>query len=465
MATNRDRPTVSSLTIHLDEVSSVCALQVLSHVCRTWRWVSLNTPSLWTTIQIRRSTSRDKVLAWIKRSEAEPLNVFVRMASMRVDLNRLISENSHRLQTLHVIAENQWLIERLYTIAAGRRAANMTSLKLENPFPSDACDYTSPVPFTKERRLSFIGPVRMPLLEVLTVEGCGMDWEPGTYERLVALKLASLPSCKHHAASEAYRLMPCTDSRLTIDRLEQLLLSIPKLQTLDLHEEAFLQDADNRVSDLFSDELPHCLSTLETLALCGTSNTFCTLLQLIHAPNLKSLMLRCGRVSRAWDFRKIYLTLYDRFDEGQGWPSVTSLVLEEIRCDSTEQLREFFSFLPCLTSLAIHYSQRLTFNDGVNYEVGLDVGIPVQGPTGPLLPCPILEELVVKDFPTELIERILKSRHAANYPLKRFINDSLRPYHPVAMAEFRKYGVTTEERGMDFTIYLLSNITDMPYQA
>ncbi|KAJ7794139.1 hypothetical protein B0H14DRAFT_2923868 [Mycena olivaceomarginata] len=66
-----------------DEPDVFLPFQVLvSHVCRHWREVALNTHTLWTTIRFIGHLNVEKATAWIERAETLPLDIFIDATDM-----------------------------------------------------------------------------------------------------------------------------------------------------------------------------------------------------------------------------------------------------------------------------------------------------------------------------------------------------------------------------------------------
>ncbi|KAL5482566.1 hypothetical protein ACEPAI_9160 [Sanghuangporus weigelae] len=58
----------------------------MSHVCRQWRELALQTPTLWTTLEFPERCLWQKNQEWLIRSKQSPLNIFIYRSSYDPDI-------------------------------------------------------------------------------------------------------------------------------------------------------------------------------------------------------------------------------------------------------------------------------------------------------------------------------------------------------------------------------------------
>ncbi|KIJ50850.1 hypothetical protein M422DRAFT_44114 [Sphaerobolus stellatus SS14] len=80
---------------------------VLAHICRFWRQLAFNCPSLWLNIRFGRSPTPDALSMWLVNSRNSPLDLHFTIASSRVGLvaavRNILAQEIHRCRAITLI--------------------------------------------------------------------------------------------------------------------------------------------------------------------------------------------------------------------------------------------------------------------------------------------------------------------------------------------------------------------------
>ncbi|KAH8101855.1 hypothetical protein BXZ70DRAFT_80808 [Cristinia sonorae] len=148
----------------IDEVAA--CLTTIASVCKYWREVAENTPSLWAAVNISPRSSPDRVLAHLARSKLAPLTVSVSCEkNTRAEDAKLIVPELHRVEDMKCYLDVYGFPESLQEVAAGvHDAPELQSLMIVATEYTDFGDVqvpfispTSPLP-----KLTFLHTLYVP---------------------------------------------------------------------------------------------------------------------------------------------------------------------------------------------------------------------------------------------------------------------------------------------------------------
>ncbi|KAG8944984.1 hypothetical protein FRC03_001840 [Tulasnella sp. 419] len=75
----------------------------LTHVSKTWRYVAIQLPSLWTFIKATSHTLNDRITTWLERTGASPLDIFIIASGNQLQrLYNLLLPHMHRWREFHI---------------------------------------------------------------------------------------------------------------------------------------------------------------------------------------------------------------------------------------------------------------------------------------------------------------------------------------------------------------------------
>ena len=283
----------------------------ISHVCRRWRRVAIDTPTLWTTLSFKESYPFEKSETWIARTKQAPLDIDIDI-SLPDEASPLIDESNgqseglslsalkdlRRISTLIIPLISRW---RSFELAVSDYAHIFHALKclascvdgaplLEtlSLFCSDDKQDEEYLHFPydkyKEHFLLFGGNV--PNLKHVFIVGVHVDWDlltPRT-ERLMASVTERYPFTTNLLDLE---LGYCAkDVAPSLDQFSNMLRCSPNLETLKL--------------STFAPSFPEQQSTIESIYLPSLRNfqmsymapkLATSVLQLFYVPELTHLYL------------------------------------------------------------------------------------------------------------------------------------------------------------------------------
>ncbi|TDL22601.1 hypothetical protein BD410DRAFT_788415 [Rickenella mellea] len=152
----------------------------ITHVCRRWRHIALDSPSLWTSISLSQYRPNE-LAAFLKRSKCSPLTVSLR-ASSKTDnqvIVTLLCENLPRIREIHLIDEDRSWAE---------------SLDLDTIFSTPSpCLEQLDVAFSYKRNLpTFTFGSNYPALKRLKVDRHPLQWNPSSIGGLQELVLKDI---------------------------------------------------------------------------------------------------------------------------------------------------------------------------------------------------------------------------------------------------------------------------------
>ncbi|KAI9465510.1 hypothetical protein BJY52DRAFT_1144222 [Lactarius psammicola] len=187
---------------------------LVSHVCRRWRAVAIETPTLWTYLDFSEGPPFDKSRAWLERSKECPLDIeldctadsdsesesgsdgsedqadsHISPADLPI-VRDLILPHSARWRIFEFIADDfQVMYGILATLASIPEAPELRALRLCHYDDNEDYDRFSPVHLKQPFFAPFCG--RAPELGLVTLWGVHVDWETCVFlQGLEELELA-----------------------------------------------------------------------------------------------------------------------------------------------------------------------------------------------------------------------------------------------------------------------------------
>ncbi|KAI0061718.1 hypothetical protein BV25DRAFT_1805158 [Artomyces pyxidatus] len=319
---------------------------LVSHVCRRWRDVALQTPTLWTTLDFSDGPPFHKSRTWIERSKECPLDIDLdctdvaprkkqRLPDGRITpddlpaVRDLIMPHLARWRTFEFMANDFTVVHNLMlTLAGAGEATHLEALQLYHYEDTEQYETFAP-PALKAPLVPFGG--RAPALVHLALWGIHVDWEACHF--LEGLKVLEL----------AYHAM---DVRPSYENLVRILHRSPELETLTLCLSGPGGEPKEWPKDVV--EIP----SVTTLVLAFHDCDYISdLMQRFSFPNLKSLAL---------DFdAEDYSTFINQLagpSPGQTQSflgGLISLKISGLQCN-LDALNKFYSALSNLTALSLN---------------------------------------------------------------------------------------------------------------
>ena len=215
--------------------SEILAFELLiSHVCRHWRNIALETPSLWTNISVTNTACLpyERVATYLERSKSLPLDICIAGGVMQ--LPSIEADNFEALLTLLVPHLSRWAsiqvtvwrydyIYAFFKAVSGPSVPPATRLEeLKLVCNSELGPLaTAQDPKFFDHFILFGGTA--PLLRTLVLFGVSIDWSQGWLQSAPNLQTLHLACHKMHF-------------RPSCKAFSAILLGAPKLQTLKLEE-------------------------------------------------------------------------------------------------------------------------------------------------------------------------------------------------------------------------------------
>ncbi|KAG8738919.1 hypothetical protein FRC10_006388 [Ceratobasidium sp. 414] len=176
-------------------------LLTITHICSNWRWIAINTATLWTHVDMIESgylSSRSKLEElWLTRACHSPLSVQVSIEETVQSpfvvgaLDRL-RPHLHRVYSLDFQSESTYISPLksglLYWLKNGC-PGTVQQLSLTGPtsYPG-SWDFFGSTLLDSARIYSFLAPLR-----VLRLHRVSLDWESAAYNGLIRLELSNIP--------------------------------------------------------------------------------------------------------------------------------------------------------------------------------------------------------------------------------------------------------------------------------
>ncbi|KAI6024736.1 hypothetical protein BKA83DRAFT_422960 [Pisolithus microcarpus] len=237
----------------------------VSHVCRTWRYVAVNCPALWTRFFLASCRWVDELLA---RSKTFPISIYVDLSYVRSSEPRraLARALRHmdRIQHLWVCCSRADSVECLHQLSAA--APILRSFRL--------C--LTPIGYPDQQisinEDTFTGSA--PSLRNLSIERCRVDWSSPVLSGLTSLNLSRIS----------------TMSMLSMDIVIRTISRLPDLRQLRL--EGSLPSAGTRSTDLRG-VAKVLLPKLESVILIDSIFPIAALLAHLEFPRSAFVNLNC----------------------------------------------------------------------------------------------------------------------------------------------------------------------------
>ncbi|TEB35243.1 hypothetical protein FA13DRAFT_1451164 [Coprinellus micaceus] len=166
----------------------------LSHVCSSWRGVALETPSLWTLIQLSNLSQLPFVTYMLERSQDRPVSVVFYAHFTREQITpkervfRTILSNNQRLESLELMLPH-YLLQHVVSQACGVLEELKTLKIINGPAHTFACYPASTLP---NNTISALGGPKLERIEVVNYR---LPWTSKLLRRprLTHLKLGAIP--------------------------------------------------------------------------------------------------------------------------------------------------------------------------------------------------------------------------------------------------------------------------------
>ncbi|KAF8550226.1 hypothetical protein OG21DRAFT_445625 [Imleria badia] len=283
----------------------------ISYVCRRWRDVALNYPTLWTYLFVASKRWTDVLLA---RSRQAPLKLRAALEHQTFDVWPNFAEKvlnqAERVQEL--------------CLSFPRRYAEMVFSRLSSHAPLmqilKISVYNGFVPGSPPESPWALFNGDMPSLRKLELRGCQIQWNSFALKGLTTLSLHKVPEPCRPSVEEFHALLSC---------MQELIY---------LHLDGVLQSARSFFGSVVFDAsqkvtLPH----LSRFLICAPSSTIYALLSLVTIPLKTELRLTCDSELEydssgcLVDYSPLYPLLAQRFtiQESQvlAVPTIRSLVI------------------------------------------------------------------------------------------------------------------------------------------
>ncbi|KAG6841593.1 hypothetical protein C0991_009349 [Blastosporella zonata] len=326
------------------------AAPILSHVCRFWRDVAIESPLLWNTVYmhcVRTPQDHSWVVAHMRRSKKcmVDLHLFATRTVATHEVEYMFVRHGDRIRSLTVHGSNPLLTRLLWRQLHG----NLPSLESYQFVANRGIDLhaTRDVPIKKEERFPFPFP--------LILRDNDLSWAEWNATGLTMLVLKWIYSA----------------DRLPLDDLRTIISTCQP--TLRHFEYVGISPYSVRGADI----TPITVPALETLTL-AYADSFVPLAKLLHAPNLKSLSLR--DLFNSPDFKRPFAKLSLQNSQPTDLSAVFELydniqlnefsISGERYSQSHEALRSFLFSQSKLKSLSIYGCSGL-YCDHV-FDIGVD---------------------------------------------------------------------------------------------
>ncbi|KDN38551.1 hypothetical protein RSAG8_09440, partial [Rhizoctonia solani AG-8 WAC10335] len=172
-------------------------LDNLSRVCSYWRQIAINTPSLWTHVDVLPHKSLHEAFlaraeVYITRADPLPIELHVSdpypLAYNELSLSRFLSLIHGRINSLNIVVNfrlRQFHISILDELFVNRTSASTSLTKLTTSFPSADGDADQLIDWFEDDHDGFFH------LTILHLHGMFPVWESMAYHNLVDLRLTS----------------------------------------------------------------------------------------------------------------------------------------------------------------------------------------------------------------------------------------------------------------------------------
>lgn len=376
---------------------------LMSHVSRHFRDVAIKTPTLWSTIHVLdlAEPRLDYVKTCLERSGSLPFSICLDCEDEDSE-HHLRGSNPAIDQVMTFVKDNLYRLERfmarfrffeslhhvmryLDKPAPQLRALELYDVDYEQTFDED----TTFSPQSLRAPLVLFGG-EVPKLTKLMLDGVHVAWSQCNFKNLTVLNLG------YHNK----------DVRPTYQEFQAIIKDSPSLRELSLQGSAPLLSEEVTDSNLYT---PFILDSLEKLRVSDISSDYSsTLISLLHAPNLKSLVLSELDTN---DFSG----LFDRIAGPPAlFPNMTSLKLVSIEASDAAAARLLRAY-PRLEWLGLY-----AFHGCPQWVSLLEQPEGQSSSTDPPEHlCPALKCLRCVEVDLDDIKDMLNRRKDANVPLPR----------------------------------------------
>ncbi|KAK7690100.1 hypothetical protein QCA50_006746 [Cerrena zonata] len=426
--------------LHSDDTENKPFGVLASHVCRLWREVAINQPTLWNVIPlvipgILKEIENSKVIlaTYLERAREAPLDIAIDLDTFLDDLENEVEEDEDitsrpELQQLHeiismIVPRHKQLrsfevsVSDFLLMAAALKflesipeAPLLESFSLYNHDDFDDLRFFEPVRFAGLRVLPFHG--NAPRLKNVALWGVHLDWEQCSqtlFKDLEELELAYHPE----------------DVRPTYKQYARILAQSPNLRSFELCHSGpaggMVEWSENVREGSSPGDPPvsipritlHSLTDL-VLSYEDQEVYLKDLLDYLDAPNVTELTLDLSAEDDTEIFRKLSTAPPKGKSLLQG---LTVFKLTECSC-STEVVRSALRSLENVTQLNLNFNYLDTA--WLHILSGRADGENVQNPQ---LPCPKLETIMLRGIDGEDILDFAQRRTTAGLPLKKILID------------------------------------------
>lgn len=414
---------------------------LVSHVCKLWREVAINQPTLWNVIPLNiqgdlKGIRHAKVLlaTYLERAREAPLDIAIDLGEFPTfnpdgdededgtnngDLTRdtwpeyaqlqkmidMVVPRHKQLRSFEVIVSDFFLMAAaLKVIESIPEAPLLEALSLYNHDDFEDMRFFEPSRFTSLRVLPFHG--KAPRLKNVALWGVHLDWEQASlllFKDLEELELAYHPE----------------DVRPTYKQYARILTQSPNLRTLALSHSGpaggMVEWSENVREDSSSDasliSIPRItLLSLKSLVLSyeDSENYIRDLMDYLDIPNVTELTLDLAAEDDTEFFRRISTAPPKGRSLLQG---LTHLKITDCSCN----VEVIYSALQSLENVVL---LNLNFNYLDHSWLELLMGESPIVPN-PRIPCPKLEELMLRGIDGTDVVVLARKRKEAGFPLKK----------------------------------------------
>lgn len=388
------------------ELESDLPFQVLvSHVCKRWRYIAIETPTLWTSINFLEGPPFVKSQVWIDRSKQLPIDIEIDCPALDgdgiphtfsiIDLSSaldIIIPHVHRWKKLDVSVCNYeymyFVMERLSECKAAPQLELIDFCHYED---CDDSDHFKP-PSLIQSFAPFNG--NAPKLKHAAFWGVHILWSIPLLHNLVDIELA-------------YHTM---DVRPSWDDFSRMLKESPRLEALTLT----LSGPAGSPTDWSQD--PIQLPSLVELSLAyHTPEYISPLLRLLHMPNLKRLQLDFEDSDFTQFVHQLAIPPFEK--SSSLLAGIEYLKISGLPC-STRACDVMYEQLANLKSLHLNCS----FVDVAFFEKLMSPPPPsthsdVASPATQMY-CPNLTTITTSGIRGKLMKDFVEARKAAGFPIK-----------------------------------------------
>ncbi|KZT12031.1 uncharacterized protein LAESUDRAFT_163766 [Laetiporus sulphureus 93-53] len=344
---------------------------LVSHVCRHWREVAINTPALWTSIDFSEGHPYARSAVYLERSENAPLDLCIDFTEDGLDeegeqaiknmcdmqrILQLILPHVHHWRSLDVSVSDYHLMhDALLGMSRCPVAPSLEILQLYHYEDDDNPEAFSPAHLKEQPFVLFNGNV--PRLTKVALWGVHLNWSRSLFLcGLVDLELAYhakdvRPSFKDFArilrdSPELSKLSLCQSGPAggPVDWLASILDQPPDVLAYD----------EMRTSPEPSATTTIMLSSLKELVLAFLETDYSIeLLKRLAMPNLSSLALEFDEIDSSEFLRAI--TRPSSLTGKSILSGLQALKLSGMECEDSQVIRDVYAAMPNLNLLNLNF--------------------------------------------------------------------------------------------------------------